>query len=137
MIFHSSCQDNPAGFYDATITYFKSVWVGQTLEHAARQIEVHPLWNEVDWGGETNFPHPILGWGSINLNHIKISADDALKMAEANGGKVDRLAVQNNCRIHLVLSGDGNNWNVYYEGNKSSLDDFVIHINAYTGSIYK
>jgi hypothetical protein len=136
MIFDSNCQDNPSGFYDATIIYFKSVWVRQTLEYTARQIEIHPLWSEVDWGGETNFPHPILGWGSIDLNHLNISADDALKIAEENGGKVARMAIQNNCQILLVLHGDSSIWNVYYERNTDGLDTFKISINPYTGEIY-
>ncbi len=107
------CADTPVGFDRFSITYFKSV--GD--RYATRQIEVWPLSKEADWAGDADFPRPFpFGWKSIDLGKLKVTADDALRMAEANGGKAARQAANNNCRITVTLrpNTDGDNWQVHY-----------------------
>jgi len=57
----------------------------------------------VEWGGETNLPHPIFGQKGFDLSKFKISADDALRIAEENGGAKFRSDYNNECNIQLYL----------------------------------
>ncbi len=133
--FDRACQDNPSGFADGTIAYFKSVRSGYTF----RIIKMDPQSNEVDWGGDSFiYDRPILGWASIDVARQKFTADDALKLAEANGGKAAREAAGNRCRIMLVLFGDNRfGWDVYYDMYDAPLSSFSISVNPYGGGVHK
>lgn len=137
MVFKTSCQENPSGFTYGDITYFKSIFMDGRILYSAREIEIAPLYSDVTWGGGTNYPHPILGWKSVDLIKIKVNAEDALRIAEENGGKAARESVENQCRISIGLSG-GSGWKVAYAGNSSSpLYLYKIEIDPYTGQIIK
>jgi hypothetical protein len=131
MDFDKGCSDNPIGFDAAQITYFKT----DGNEYIAREMDVYPLAKEADWGGDTHFPRPfLLGWKSIDLELLKVTADDALQIAEANGGKAARLLAKNKCNILVILSPntDYENWDVYYYGD-SAATIFEINIDSYSG----
>ncbi len=133
MLFHTDCQNNPNGFSAATITYFKPIWVDHTLEYTVRQVDIMPQYSEIDWGGDSwNYPHPILGWTEVSRGRLRFQADDALRIAEENGGKSARLKVDNKCSIHLVLYGDSQHgWDVFYDARGGFI--FEMYINPYTG----
>ena len=131
MSFDRDCADNPIGFDYANITYFKT----DGDQYSAREIDVYPLAKEADWGGDTHFPRPfLLGWKSIDLEKLKVTADDAVQMAETNGGREARLAEKNSCYISVILSPntDHENWGIYYYGNHSAIL-FAITIDPYSG----
>lgn len=67
---------------------------------------------------------------------LKFTADDALRMAEANGGEAERLADHNRCELYLVLYGGGQ-WDVYYELLSTGLNSLHISVDPYIGSIHK
>ena len=132
MSFNKDCGDNPIGFDYANFTYFKT----NGEQYAAREMDVYPLKKETDWGGNTDFPRPFLfGWKSVDLEKLKVTADDVLQMAEANGGKEARLAEKNSCYISVILSPntDHENWGVSYYGSHSATL-FQMVIDPYTGS---
>lgn len=111
---YRDCADTPVGFDLFLVTYFKAVG----NRYATRQIEVWPLSKEAIWAGNANFPRPFLfGWKEIDLGKLKVTMDDALRMAEANGGKAARQAANNNCSITITLvpNVDDGNWHVYYD----------------------
>jgi hypothetical protein len=129
--FDRDCADNPTGFDYVNMTFFKT----DGDQYSAREIDVYPLAKEADWGGDTHFPRPFLfGWKSIDLEKLKVTADDALQMAETNGGKEARLAEKNSCYILVMLSPntDHENWGVYYYGDHSATL-FAMTINPYSG----
>jgi len=133
----TDCGENMGGFYYADIIYFNPIWIKSTILYTAREIEITPLYQDVGWGGNgPNYPHPILGWRGINLSKIEISAENALNIADANGGKALRSAIQNNCSVYLGLSGDYG-WYIYYLNNASADMIFQIRIDPYTGRFYK
>jgi hypothetical protein len=121
------CADIPIGFDHFSITYFKTV--GE--RYVTREMDVWPLAKEADWAGNMDFPRPVLmGWKSINLGKLKVTADDALQMAEANGGKAARQAVSNDCSISVALApnADDADWGVYYfRGGSVTLFHFSIY----------
>ena len=101
MIFARNCADNPVGFDDLRITYFKT----DGDQYTTQEIDVYPLAKGAEWGGNASFPRPFLsGWKSVDLEKMKVTADDALQMAEANGGEKARLAAKNQCKILESLS---------------------------------
>lgn len=134
MKFTTSCKDNLIGFGIGDFVYYKPIFTQQGhLRYTAREMIIHPLDSNVTWGGGTNFPHPLFGWKSVNLSKLKVVAEDALKIAEENGGKASRLSVQDECTIYLNLSGYSG-WSVAYHGAGDRLI-FMIQIDPYTGNI--
>jgi len=68
----------------------------------------------VYWSESERYP-VTENWRSIDLAQINISAEQALKIAEENGGHETRLFVENNCRIYLVAPYSAENeWLVRY-----------------------
>ncbi len=138
MTFDTRCASVGSGFAVADFVFFRPVWIHGTLHYTGRQIWMLPLDNVITWGGGANYPHPVLGWKSIDLEHLKISADEALRIAELNGGQTGRLGAGNGCLIHLTLLPDayGGEWSVMYTStaNKTLLD---LNVNTKTGEVSK
>lgn len=80
--------------------------------------------NYIDWNGETY--QPILSWpvSSLDITKNKISAEEALEIAEKYGGQDTRLVNQNQCEIDIDISVDhhNHNWVVSYN---STVDQFI------------
>ncbi len=133
--FDAVCRDNPSGFSSGDFIFYKTVWDQEKIRYATRELVIDPLRGEVSSAGTTNFPHPIFGWKGVNLVQIKVTADDALKMAEEDGGRAIRLSNQNACSINIGLSGY-RGWYIWYEG-KNGLSIYNIQIDPYTGQIIK
>lgn len=130
-----SCDDNAQGFHTFTITYYKSLGLTNWERHyATRLIEINSWQGLVRWGKDAVFSTPlVLGWDGTDLNQFKITADDALQIAETNGGSDVRLKVDNACRFVLRVNQLSPlphrvNWLVDYDRA-----DFYMHINPYTG----
>ncbi len=66
----------------------------------------------------------------LDFAQIKISAEEALRIAELNGGKDARLSVENQCSINLEIDANSNNGN--WVVNYGSL--FRIEIDKANGS---
>lgn len=135
MEFYAICLDSPSGFEYADFIYYKDIFSNGKLLYTAHEIFITPQYHNVSWGGNTNFPRPIFGWKSINLSNLKITAENALSIAEEKGGKSARLSVRNECSISLLLSGD-TGWDVLYGGN-GGLSNFHIRLDPYTGKVTK
>jgi len=68
------------------------------------------------------------------LSRLKITADDALKIADDNGGKSFRLASANQCQISMILAPDSDTgWDIGFDDNHGR--NFNIHIDPYTGKV--
>lgn len=132
MVFWRRCRDDLVGFDSADIIFYKYNNQGG---YKVREMDIYPSGGGVSVGDADNWPRPLFGWDSINLNLLRITADDALKIAEENGGKEFRVTYQNECDILLVLRPNPSNmddWSVYYNYQGSS-KTFEIRINPFTG----
>ncbi|MCE9646907.1 MAG: hypothetical protein K8S20_12980 [Chloroflexi bacterium] len=78
------------------------------------------------------FPRPILGWNQIDLRKLTVKYEDALKLAEDNGGKDVRLHFNNQCQISLILR---DNWDVTYWSKDRPV--FEIQIDSHDGDVKK
>lgn len=131
MIFNTSCKENPADFESATFIFYQQIFQQRELRYKARAIEILPLDGKISWGGDNIFYRPVFGANVIDLDKLKISADEALDIAEENGGKAMRQSAQNDCNLYLVL---GRDWLVVYDRN-DGLSTLKIDIDPYTGRV--
>jgi len=116
ILFHGNCQDDLRGFHSVDITLFKTVEVNGEKAYTTRLIEINSESGWVRWGSGATYSRPILHrWSGIDLAGAKITADEALHIAEENGGKEARLQSANRCFIHVGSSMDDNaNWHLDY-----------------------
>jgi hypothetical protein len=130
------CVDNPQGFYDFDIVYFQNSERGfWDREYQVRHVEVIP-WKGFVLLGEGTFADTILhNWGSANLPDFQVTAEDALFIAEKNGGSKMRQEARNPCWISVQLINyppvngyTHNDWIVDY-GTPGS----YIRINPFSG----
>lgn len=78
------------------------------------------------------YPYEILDY--IEWSKFRVSADQAIMIAEKNGGTVVRVALNNNCTVsaHLTAGIQKNDWWIYYEPiNEPSV--FEIAVDEQTG----
>ncbi len=132
MSFETDCRDDPAGLPGGDFQYFKTIFDKGQIKDTWREIEIEPGYSYVAWGGGAESGHPPLGWKSIDLSRLKVTAEDAIRIAEASGGREARLRVQNKCYIYLLLMPDKGWW-----VNYGSSSGFGILIDPHTGEVIK
>jgi hypothetical protein len=131
--FGANCKENPVGFERATFVFNQLLFQGENFRYNARAVEIAPLDGEVFWGGGNTYPRPLFGKSQFDLDNLKITADDALSIAEKNGGKALRQSGQNRCRVGLYLEEGG--WNVVYFGLVTIGRSPETYIDPYTGKV--
>jgi len=135
MHFSLDCKDEPTGFTEADFYYFKTAFHDNgKIRYTTQNFFISPEYGEVLWAGGSNFPHPLIGWENIRLSQIQITAEDALAIAEANGGKETRQLVDNECMIHVRLAGD-KTWQIVIYQNDTGSSLFRVVIDSGSGNI--
>ena len=135
MHFSTPCKDNPSGFAEADFYYFKTTFRDNgKIRYVTQNFFISPEYGEVSWAGGANFPHPLFGWKNIRLSQIQITAEDALAIAEENGGKETRQLVDNKCRIHARLAGD-DTWQILIYQNDTGSSLFRMVIDPRSGTV--
>lgn len=125
-----SCGDDPNGFDFASITYFKTIDVNGRKVYTTRHIEIDPYYSMVRWGSGATYPQPILHkWKGVDLAGSAVTAEDALRISEENGGMEARRKVNNKCLIQISPSKNSDIWTVYYIPPA----DFFMQVDLYTG----
>jgi hypothetical protein len=130
MIFTTSCSDSAVGFSTGDFIFFRPTATETGNMYEVREISISPLHDSVEWGAGNYYPKPLFGWSEIDLDKI-ISADDALQIAENNGGKIARLEVNNVCDIFLSYNPNINsdNWILAMSHYNQLPNIFKIEIN--------
>jgi hypothetical protein len=131
VLLSTSCENYSKGFEAGRITFFKTAWLGATLNYVGRSVTLSTQFDLVTWGGGTYFPHPIIGWQNYDLRKFKVTADDAVRIADENGGKEFRANYANQCSI-LVSAINNVGWEVRYDNGSSY---FVLEIDSYSGAV--
>ncbi len=73
----------------------------------------------------------------LDLTRYRISAEEAIQIAEKNGGVERRLQYGNDCKINAFASGlKDTGWEVYYKNNRDNWwhTIFMVTIDPQTGS---
>lgn len=129
--FDRDCLNSVDGFDSFIAIYYKEVPFESGSKYLTRQIDISPLARQVSWGSGSEYPHPIWGsWPAVDIENFEITADEALQIAETNGGQAVRKKVKDECYI-LVNSGPRTNakWNVNYTVHGL----FGVMVDPYTG----
>jgi hypothetical protein len=135
MDFRLDCSKIRYGFQNGRFTFFK---VAKEKEQEVRMssfIDIDPRANFVRVKEEKQYPK-LVDWKVIDMTHLKISADQALQIAESNGGKEKRKSVGNACYMSLILSpspASDSGWIVLYTRNDELTSFFSVLIDPYTG----
>jgi len=135
MHFSSACQDDPRGFTEGDFYYFKTTFRDNgKIRYTTQDFFISSQYGQATWAGGSNFPRPLFGWKNIRLGRIQITAEDALTIADDNGGRETRLLAGNKCNIHVTLSGD-NVWRAYIYHDDTNALIFRMEIDPSTGRI--
>jgi hypothetical protein len=135
MHFSTACKDNLSGFDEADFYYFKTAFRDNgKIRYTTQNLFIAPAYGQVNWAGGANFPHPLIGWKHIRLSQIRVTAENALAIAEEKGGTETRRLVENNCRIHIRLSGDSA-WQILIYQNDTGSSLFRMVIDPESGKI--
>jgi hypothetical protein len=136
--FEGDCEDDPRGFHSFQIVYYRDLGIENFERHYETRLIEMILWQGlIRWGGDVTYSVPLLlWWKGIDRNQFRITAEDALEVAEKRGGSDMRLRVDNSCRI-LVSATNGDDvfppyqsdkWRVGYDGA-----NYHLYINPFTG----
>jgi len=135
MNFSTACQDDSSGFTEADFYYFKTIFRDNgKIRYTTLDYYITSQYGAVSWAGGSNFPHPLFGWENIRLGRIQVTAEDALTIAEQNGGRETRSLVGNKCRIHVGLSSDGG-WQIFIYEDDTGASLFRMEIDPESGKI--
>ena len=116
LIFCLDCGEVNFGPQIAQIQLHKLIGEKKEIGKENRYIVIAPKANLVYITDYIYQPVLRKDWGSIDLSNVKISAEEALQIAELSGGKEMRAETKNQCSIGIVISADGDNsaWLIYY-----------------------
>jgi hypothetical protein len=130
MDFSSGCNQNDIGFQNAQFVFFKVVTLDGQETRVEHFIEIDSSRNFIQ-AMETEYHPNLAKWKAIDLTKVKVSASEALQIAEKDGGLEKRTAVKNECSISVGISRDTvvyDGWLVIY-----SPSVFVDKIDPLTG----
>jgi hypothetical protein len=116
MSFSLDCNEFNDGFQRVQFKYFTNVKTSDRESRIVHNIELDPR-NKIVNVGETVYYPKLINWKTIDLTNVKISASEALQIAEQNGGYNKRLAAGNDCAISATISRDAieyDGWIVLY-----------------------
>lgn len=137
MGFSLNCQDVGVGLQFAYFKLFRNQGDWPNNARFERHMRVFAQDREVTYYDEQAVPD-LQSWSAIDMKKVRVSADQALNIAEHNGGSGKRPAVGEPCGIRIEMNGwEGNHWRVTYSylvSAKRSVD-FVVIVDAETGNV--
>lgn len=132
--FEMACADTSYGPQDGDFVFIKTVKTRERESRLKSSIAIEPWSNSVNIQESEYYPK-LIDWATLNFVQLKISAEEALQIAETNGGVNARLSVKNACQIFLTLAPGGRykDWQVTYIRSNDQIYLFRIHIDPLTG----
>jgi len=138
MYFNLACTQSDVGFQSGIFTFIRKKETNGHRSRIERIIKIDPG-NKFVYVTEDEYTPSSWDWKVIDMARIKVSANEALQIAESNGGKEKRQAVANACYISLILSPsplNDNGWIVSYTLYDEYVSFFSVLTDPYTGEIY-
>jgi hypothetical protein len=133
VFFRLSCEDAAFGPQFMALDMFKAAQFDEMDSRIERYLYIEPWLNQVKWSEVEYYPaqfHRL----ALDPAQIRILAEDALEIAEGNGGREARLRAEKACDISGSITPGvrEGNWWVSYTG-ESWVTLFDIIIDAQTG----
>ncbi len=136
--YNMDCGYLTNGPQDAVFAYCRLEQLGGDETRWVSKLSIEPRRNTVAALKEEYYPHQA-NQQALDLSQLKISAADALEIAERNGGYETRMAVENMCGIYIILNTDSLNddWKVRYYPDVINDSDTLAYydIDPLTGEI--
>lgn len=135
--FTLNCKDATNGLQNAKFKFIKTMELGQGEARLERNMFFEPSDSYVNVWEEKYYPN-LSRLNTVDLAKIKVSADDALRITEENGGSVERAKTGDVCFISIGLFPDSVNyrgWRVSYGNYSGTL--FSLWIDPFAGEIRK
>jgi hypothetical protein len=137
MDFRLGCDDVNKGFQNGRFEYFKVVGAGREKSRITRSMDIDPRGNFVNaW--ESEYRPNVMDWIPIDLAQLQISVDNALQIAEVNGGQKQRSLVENSCEISLAYSPDtsiSGDWEIFYTRSDDGSRLMHLRVDPDTGEV--
>jgi hypothetical protein len=133
--FSVACSFVDYGFQTGRFRYFKNAEKADEQIRVERRIYINASSGFVQVL-EFEYAPRLVDWGVVDMARLHYSADDALQIAEKEGGREARLAIQNNCDISVRLDPDApryRGWDIWYLGYDGNI--FEIWVDPVTGKI--
>jgi hypothetical protein len=133
MRFNVKCENASQGFYLGGFQFYKTETRDEQEIRIVHEIAIAPLYDSI-----TSFERKLSPvreqWEPINLDQIKISATDAINIAEKQGGQEVRSSILNACEINLSLAPGSvyDGWQISYIGDDNE-QIFQIYVDPFTG----
>lgn len=130
-MFRLQCDQVARGPQFALLEFYKSVLVGDGSKRIHHLIDIAPEDNRAYFTEFEYYPE-LISWPSIDLSDVKVTAEEALQIAEANGGAVFREQLDDKCSVYMYLRSDEirDGWYVDYSVSERK---FSVLVNENTG----
>lgn len=129
ILFYFQCEEVPFGSQSVYLTYFKLIKSDVEEYRLVHNIVIQPQEKRIGTWAE-KYTQLTSTWEEYNITEFNITSDEALQIAEDNGGKLFRESINNGCSVSISLNRRIHNdkdWVVAYDSN------FEFIINPYTG----
>ena len=125
------CEDISVGPQYVFFWYFKTVNIQDEEVRLVHTVYIQPARNLIHWTEYKYYPVTV-NWRSIEYSQLNITEQDALQIAEKNGGSEIRSSVNNNCSVGISLLPGSffEGWAVSYQ---YGLDSLTVEVNTTTG----
>lgn len=131
--FRVQCVDAEDGPQAVDIRLFRSVPARQATSRRERYLYIEPQQGQIHFWGVEKYPDRFR-WQAMDLARIRITAEQALQIAETWGGHLERWKVEDRCNISgILMAGQrDNDWRItYYADIGPRL--FEIQVDEQTG----
>ncbi len=140
VLFDYGCADIGKGFERGRLQFFKVGDFNGKGVRTVMDIDLMPM-RKIIYRAEEIYSPVVEKWEAIDLKAIKISAEEAVEIAERMGGSDARAKVADSCFVNIDLLPKGvvgyNGWTVSYRifSERSSIETiFEILINPQNGN---
>ncbi len=132
------CDKVGVGFYNAQFGYYQIDSIGGRKSRIVHLLTIDPGVNTTSIFERVYSP-TVRNWPTIDLEKVKISAEEAVRIAEINGGYEMRSSVNNVCNISIILapgSASYHGWRIVYEKDRPEMKRLLdFDVDPYTGEI--
>lgn len=130
--FRLDCTDTTSGPQLAGLEFFRVVKIRERDSRLERFITVLPRQDSVQWWESEYYPERA-HWKPIEITQIQVPVEEALRIADDNGGGLTRIGMNDQCVIHASLHQGDSEWQISYYTIKGS-KVFDIYVDSRTGT---
>lgn len=135
MSFGTGCENISEGWQVGDFIFFKTEHLSEIDSRLVHFIGIDSLMKVADYSSRQELYQSFGEYPSLDLEKIRISAEQALQIAENAGGSKFRKDNQDNCRVAISIESAGKykGWYITYFSTGDHKRSFHIIVNETTG----